>query len=148
MNKVAVFENLNHLPKLRELWLNWNNLEDSDENKEYLKSLTKLETIYLADNPISQADSYQEMLTTLVPSLTQIDGNVLRKGMPFHHQRTVGIHSIVKKDIPPAAKQLLQEVIDKTESQQAKAGVGHQIGSTKEEINDVEMEENAEEKKD
>ena len=31
---------------------------------------TKLETIYLADNPISQADTYQEMLTTAIPSLT------------------------------------------------------------------------------
>ena len=53
VNKVAVFENLDHLPKLRELWMNWNNLEDSEENKAYLKVFTSLETIYLADNPIS-----------------------------------------------------------------------------------------------
>ena len=58
VNKVSVFENLEHLPKLRELWMNWNNLEDSDANKEYLKKF-KLETIYLADNPLTQADTYE-----------------------------------------------------------------------------------------
>jgi hypothetical protein len=41
---------------------------------------------------MSQEDSYQEMLMTAVPSLNQIDGNMLRRGMPFHHQRTAGIH--------------------------------------------------------
>ena len=91
MNKLVKFENLEHL-KLRELWLNWNLLEDTEENKAYLKNFTELETLYLADNPMSQEDSYQEMLMTAVPSLNQIDGNVLRRGMPFHHQRTAGIH--------------------------------------------------------
>ena len=52
----------------------------------------QLETLYLADNQMSQEDNYQEMLMTAVPSLNQIDGNVLRRGMPFHHQRTAGIH--------------------------------------------------------
>jgi len=106
VNKVSVFENLEHL-QLKELWMNWNNLEDTDANKAYMKKFTKMETIYLADNPISQANTYQEMLVTAMPTLTQIDGNVLRKGLPFHHQRTAGIHSIVKKEINPEAKKLL-----------------------------------------
>ena len=57
VNKVTVFENLEHL-KLRELWMNWNYLEDSDANKKYLSNFTKLETIYLADNPLSMPDTY------------------------------------------------------------------------------------------
>ena len=56
MNKVSKFEGLGHLPDLRELWANWNNIEDSDENKAYMKKFTQLKTIYLADNLISQAD--------------------------------------------------------------------------------------------
>ena len=36
MNKVTKLENLDHLTDLKDLWINWNNLEDTDENKEYL----------------------------------------------------------------------------------------------------------------
>ena len=52
MNKVSVFEGLDHLKELSELWINWNQLEDSEHNKAYLSKLP-LKTIYLADNPMS-----------------------------------------------------------------------------------------------
>ena len=68
MNKVTKLENLDHLSELRDLWANWNYLEDTDVNKEYLRKLN-LTTIYLADNPMSMHDSYQEMLVTAIPSL-------------------------------------------------------------------------------
>ena len=58
MNKVTKFENLEHLTELRDLWMNWNFLEDTDENKNYLRQL-RLTTIYLADNPMSMHDDYQ-----------------------------------------------------------------------------------------
>jgi hypothetical protein len=32
--------------------------------------------------------------------------------MPFYHQRTAGIHSVIKKDINPEAKKILQEVLN------------------------------------
>ena len=63
VNKVTTLENLEHLPKLKELWMNWNNLEDSDQNREYLGKLQTLETIYLADNPMSMNDDYEQTLT-------------------------------------------------------------------------------------
>ena len=74
MNKVVKLENLEHLTELKDLWMNWNNLEDTDENKGYLRRLS-LTTIYLADNPMSMHDDYQQMLTEAIPTLTQIDGN-------------------------------------------------------------------------
>ena len=74
MNKVVKLENLEHLAELKDLWMNWNNLEDTDDNKGYLRRLN-LTTIYLADNPMSMQDDYQQMLTEAIPSLTQIDGN-------------------------------------------------------------------------
>ena len=84
MNKVTKLENLEHLVDLKDLWINWNNLEDTDTNKDYLRRL-QLTTIYLADNPMSMHDDYREMLVAAIPTLTQIDGNQLRAGVPFHH---------------------------------------------------------------
>ena len=69
MNKVTQLENLDHLPDLRDLWMNWNHLEDTDANKDYLRCLP-LTTIYLADNPMSMHDNYREMLVTAIPTLT------------------------------------------------------------------------------
>ena len=74
MNKVSKLENMDHLTELRDLWMNWNNLEDTTENKEYLKKI-QLTTIYLADNPMSMHDDYEQMLVGAIPTLTQIDGN-------------------------------------------------------------------------
>ena len=68
MNKIETFENLEHLTKLEELWCNWNFFADTFENIDYLKKL-KLRTIYLADNPISNHDGYEQMLKEAMPSL-------------------------------------------------------------------------------
>ena len=84
MNKVTQLEKLDHLADLRDLWINWNYLGDTDSNKDYLRNL-QLTTIYLADNPMSMHDTYRDMLVTAMPTLTQIDGNQLRAGAPFHH---------------------------------------------------------------
>ena len=117
MNKVEKLENIDHLADLRDLWMNWNNLEDSDENKEYLSQL-QLTTIYLADNPMSMHDDYQDMLVSRIPSLTQIDGNRLNTGRPFYHQRTVGIHPaptpIVKSKVNPEAQELIDHVLSQS----------------------------------
>lgn len=57
MNKVVKFENLEKLPKLTEMWMNWNLIEDSEYNRNFLTKL-KLKTIYLADNPVANVDNY------------------------------------------------------------------------------------------
>lgn len=49
MNKVVKLDNLHHLADLRDLWMNWNQLEDTEANKQYLTRL-RLNVIYLADN--------------------------------------------------------------------------------------------------
>jgi hypothetical protein len=90
MNKIKVFEGLDHLSTngtktLSELWINWNYLEDTQENKDYLKLLRTITVIYLADNPVSQTNDYQQWLTAAIPELKQIDGNMLRTGNPFYH---------------------------------------------------------------
>jgi protein phosphatase 1 regulatory subunit 7 len=84
VNKIVKLEGLAHLPRLTELWINWNAITDDTENREYLKTL-KLKTIYLADNPVANHDEYEEMLKTAIPTLQQIDGNHLRLGGKFYH---------------------------------------------------------------
>lgn len=61
---------------------------------------------------MSMGDDYEKMLTEAIPSLKQIDGNLLHAGLPFYHQRTAGIHSAIKKDINPEAKQILQQILN------------------------------------
>ena len=63
MNKLTNFSGIEHLSTngtktLTQLWLNWNYLEDCEENIDYLKKLGTLECIYLADNPMSMHDNY------------------------------------------------------------------------------------------
>jgi len=67
-NRVVKLENMDHLTKLSDLWMNWNRLEDTQENKDYLNKL-KLKTIYLADNPMSIHDDYFDMLKSRMPTL-------------------------------------------------------------------------------
>lgn len=74
--------------------------------------------IYLADNPMSQSNDYQEWLTAAIPELKQIDGNMLRTGNPFYHQRTEGIHSVMKQTITPEAKALIESVAPQTEEKE------------------------------
>lgn len=84
VNKLTKLENLDHLPNFDTFWANWNHFADTEENRAYLSKL-KLKTIYFADNPMSMHNDYRTMLTTAIPTLTQIDGNVLRDGVPFYH---------------------------------------------------------------
>lgn len=100
-NKVEKLENIDHLPLLESLWMNWNRLEDTEDNKNYLNKL-KLKTIYLADNAMSIHDDYFDMLKTRIPTLRQIDGNVLRPGAKLYHQKTPGaVVSAIKQEMNP-----------------------------------------------
>ncbi len=101
-------------PELTELWLNQNQIENP-EDVEYLSRLTKLKTIYLADNAlVKQIPNYLDTLKSIVPSLEQIDGNLLRQGFNFKIGQT-NVKSITKKEIDPKAKELLEDVISKNQ---------------------------------
>lgn len=94
--------------------MNWNRLEDTEDNKNYLNKL-KLRTIYLADNAMSQHDDYFDMLKSRIPTLRQIDGNVLRPGAKLYHQKTPGaVVSAIKQEMNPQAKAMLESVLAQT----------------------------------
>ena len=109
---------MDHLKELRDLWMNWNRLEDTEENKEYLRKL-KLTTIYLADNPMSIHDDYFDMLKERIPTLRQIDGNILRPGAKLYHQMTPGaVVSAIKQEMNPEAKKILEQVVKNSQQSQ------------------------------
>lgn len=59
MNKIEKFEHLDHLTgTLKDLWLNWNKFEETQENRDYLAKFKVLETLYLADNPMANISNY------------------------------------------------------------------------------------------
>ncbi len=80
-NKLTNISGLDSNINLTELWLNLNQISDPD-NIAYLSHFQRLETIYLADNPLAKDQSVynQDNLKRIVPSLKQIDGFVIRPG--------------------------------------------------------------------
>jgi hypothetical protein len=89
------------------------NLIDGEENLEYLKKLTHLETIYIADNPITKSiEGIEARLKEVVPTLKQIDGNYMNAGFNYIVTKPV-LKPITKQEIDPKAKELLNEVINK-----------------------------------
>jgi len=97
VNKITKLDHLDHLSNtLTDLWANWNQFENTEENREYLRKFKVLETLYLADNPLANVENYYEFVIERVPTLRKLDGNMLRPGMKFYHQQTEGIHPIAK----------------------------------------------------
>jgi hypothetical protein len=119
MNKLAKFEHLDHLfGVLKELWLNWNNIANSEANRAYLAQMTVLQSLYLADNPLANQQDYYKIVTEAIPKLQQLDGNVIGRGLKFYHQQTEGIHpTSALKSQNPAVAQLINSVLPRPAQQ-------------------------------
>jgi hypothetical protein len=103
VNKLTAFSHLDHL-NLKELWLNWNLIADTEQNRDYLRVFKVMEVLYLADNPVANVDDYERMIRERIPGLRQLDGNQLRIGQKFYHQQTEGIHPVsAMKQLNPKA---------------------------------------------
>jgi Leucine-rich repeat (LRR) protein len=76
-NRLTSINMLSHLSALEELWVSGNLIESWDEVRQ-LGQLTNLGTIYLEYNPIQSLDPlYRKQLAEIIPSLTQIDANLI-----------------------------------------------------------------------
>ena len=65
-----------HLVSLTELWISGNDIK-SYQDIDSLSNLTNLEGIYLEYNPVASEFEYRKKLAELVPSLSQIDANMI-----------------------------------------------------------------------
>eukprot|EP00382_Lankesteria_abbotti_P005370 CAMPEP_0113850420 /NCGR_PEP_ID=MMETSP0372-20130328/3862_1 /TAXON_ID=340204 /ORGANISM="Lankesteria abbotti" /LENGTH=167 /DNA_ID=CAMNT_0000820691 /DNA_START=446 /DNA_END=949 /DNA_ORIENTATION=- /assembly_acc=CAM_ASM_000359 len=77
-NQITSLSIFADLTLLEELWLNDNKIEDEHE-LEHLKSLTKLETVYLERNPLKSklGPSYRKRILDTIPWLKQLDAITL-----------------------------------------------------------------------
>ena len=65
-----------HITSLSDLWISGNDIKSFDDI-EPLGSLTELDSVYLEYNPVASEFEYRKKLAELIPSLTQIDANMI-----------------------------------------------------------------------
>jgi protein phosphatase 1 regulatory subunit 7 len=92
-NQLTSCHPFGHLKALEELWLSGNTIASFDD----IQSLSnlQLETIYLEYNPLQSDPLYRKKLALLVPSLKQIDANLIagyesRSARQYVSPRTIG----------------------------------------------------------
>jgi len=77
-----------HLTSLSDLWISGNDIKTFDD-VEHLRGLTELDAVYLEYNPVASEFEYRKKIAALVPSLTQIDANMIG-GLAQHGYMSVG----------------------------------------------------------
>ena len=75
-NRLTTCQPFAHLSTLEELWVSGNEIA-SFTDIELLRQTTRLETIYLEYNPLQSDPLYRKKLAEILPSLKQIDANMI-----------------------------------------------------------------------
>lgn len=65
-----------HMTSLDELWISGNKIASFDDVQP-LSNLTALEAVYLEYNPLADDFEYRKKLKEIIPSLNQIDANMI-----------------------------------------------------------------------
>lgn len=72
-----------HITNLEDLWLSGNKITSFDD-VEPISGLSKLDAIYLEYNPVASEFDYRIRLASIIPSLKQIDANMIDGNMEFY----------------------------------------------------------------
>ena len=75
--KFISFKEKDHFPSLEDLWIPGNNITTFDQIQNLSLLGDHLETIYLEFNPIDKDFEYRKKLKEIIPSLVQIDANLI-----------------------------------------------------------------------
>jgi protein phosphatase 1 regulatory subunit 7 len=75
-NFLTTTQPFEHLVTLEELWISGNKIETFDSIAP-IGNLASLDTVYLEYNPVADDFEYRKKLKELIPSLTQIDANLI-----------------------------------------------------------------------
>ncbi|KAL3788956.1 hypothetical protein HJC23_000240 [Cyclotella cryptica] len=105
-NKLTDTTPFSHLTSLSELWISGNEIK-SFQDVEPLSNLPNLEGIYLEYNPVASEFEYRKKLAELIPSLNQIDANMIG-GLAAH-----GYASVIGGSLEDRMRQLQDTVIEK-----------------------------------
>lgn len=87
-NRLADTSPFAHLKCLSDLWISGNDIKTFDD-VDTLKNLTELDGVYLEYNPVASEFEYRKKLAELIPSLTQIDANMIG-GIAQHGYMSAG----------------------------------------------------------
>jgi len=75
-NRLTDTSPFGHLASLTDLWISGNDIKAYDDIG-HLSRLTQLDVVYLEYNPVASEFEYRKKLAELLPSLTQIDANMI-----------------------------------------------------------------------
>lgn len=102
-NRLTTCHPFGHLKGLEELWLSGNEIATFDDVQPI--ATIQLETIYLEYNPLQEDPLYRKKLAQVIPSLKQIDANMIA-GLPH------GMTSYVSPKIVETEEQLMHRLQD------------------------------------
>merc|ERR1719253_623792 len=84
-----------HLNSLTDLWISGNDIK-SFEDVKHLGVLTELDSVYMEYNPVASEFEYRKKLAELIPSLSQIDANMIG-GLAQHGYTSAGGDNLVER---------------------------------------------------
>jgi len=113
-NRLTSCRPFSHLVKLNELWISTNNIS-SFEDVQPISVLPELNEIYLEHNPIYHDFEYRKKLKGIVPSLRQIDANMIEPTRYGNMTTTVGADP---NNMIQRMQQLQEKVVQKAKAQQ------------------------------
>lgn len=110
-NRLADTTPFAHLTSLTELWISGNDI-NTFEDIHSLSRLVNLEGIYLEYNPVASEFEYRKKLAELIPSLNQIDANMI--GGLGAHGYNIGV-TVTGGGLEERMRQLQDTVIQKAQ---------------------------------
>jgi len=129
-NRVTTTSHFAHLEAMEDLWLSSNKIskyEDIDPLSTLgSKDGACLEAIYLEYNPIASEFDYRIKLASIIPSLKQIDANMIGHEYTYEESAVSGIRSVLKDpsvgfgvDVETALRKQQELAIEKAKEQMA-----------------------------
>lgn len=148
-NRLVDTSPFGHIKSLTDLWISGNDIKSFDD-VEPLRALTELDGVYLEYNPVASEFEYRKKLAEIIPSLTQIDANMIG-GLTQHGYPGVGSGNLVERmrqmqdAVIKKAKVEVEQQNEKSEEVEArdeeeveqKAPAGDEMNKDKEEKNVV-----------
>ena len=111
-----------HITSLSDLWISGNDIKTFDDI-ESLGSLTELDSVYLEYNPVASEFEYRKKLAELIPSLTQIDANMIGGLAQHGYTSSAGGGNLVER-----MRQMQEAAIQKAKAEEQKLAASADTG--------------------
>ncbi|KAL7538639.1 hypothetical protein ACHAXR_008710 [Thalassiosira sp. AJA248-18] len=134
-----------HLTALSDLWISGNDIK-TFEDVEHLGGLTDLDSVYLEYNPVASEFEYRKKLAEMIPSLNQIDANMIG-GLAQHGYMSVGGVGSGENNLVERMKQMQDAAIEKAKAEEQKLAAAEEEEEVKESATSTEEEQKDSEQK-